>query len=210
MLACSWRLQRLFAFETATVGGDQGEAGRGCLGFIKFCARAKFGRADEANIAGRAAKCAASGAFAAKVDDAPSAREAPHPQGRARKATGRARRAAANKEPAWANSSLARDLTTMTKAKTCAPGGRQMPHMCYRCQGGVAQALVTERSIALPPRCGGTGANRRTCLIWPARELSVSAVPARGWAFLRQRRSGRELSLSNTKVASLRPSRPIT
>ena len=116
MLACSWRLQRLFAFETATVGGDQGEAGRGCLGFIKFCARAKFGRADEANIAGRAAKCAASGAFAAKVDDAPSAREAPHPQGRARKATGRARRAAANKEPAWANSSLARDLTTMTKA----------------------------------------------------------------------------------------------
>jgi hypothetical protein len=46
-------------------------------------------------------------------------------------------------------------------------------------------------------------------LIWPARELSVSAVPARAWAFLRQRRSGRELSLSNTRAASLRPSRPI-
>ena len=44
-----------------------------CLGFIKFCARAKFGRADEADIAGGAAKCAATGAFAAKVDDAPSA-----------------------------------------------------------------------------------------------------------------------------------------
>src|SRR5262249_54811931 len=100
----------------ATVGGDRGEAGRVCLGFIKFCARAKFGRADEADIAGGAAKCAATGAFAAKVDDAPSAREAPHPQGRARKATGQACRAAANQEPAWANSSLARALTTMTKA----------------------------------------------------------------------------------------------
>ena len=58
-------------------------------------------------------------------------------------------------------------------------------------------------------RCGCAGANRRTCLIWPARELSVSAVPARAWAFLRQRRSRRELSLSNTKAASLRPSRLI-
>jgi SET domain len=54
-------------------------------------------------------------------------------------------------------------------------------------------------------RCGCAGANRRTCLIWPARELSVSAVPARAWGFLRQRRSRRELSLSNTKAASLRP-----
>src|SRR5262245_56665254 len=43
--------------------------------------------------------------------------------------------------------------------------------------------------------------------MWPARELFVSAVPARAWVFLRLRRSGRELSLSNTKVASLRPSR---
>src|SRR6516164_9851521 len=65
------------------------------------------------------------------------------------------------------------------------------------------------RSIALPPRCGCAGANRRTCLIWPAREPSVSAVPARALAFLRQRRSRRALSLSNTKAASLRPSRPI-
>src|SRR6516162_8074566 len=65
------------------------------------------------------------------------------------------------------------------------------------------------RSIALLHRCGCTGANRRTCLIWPATELSVSAVPARAWAFLRQRRSRRALSLSNTKAASLRPSRPI-
>src|SRR5262245_13912812 len=54
----------------------------------------------------------------------------------------------------------------------------------------------------LPPRCG--------CLIWPAKELSVSAVPARAWVFLRQRRSRRELSLSNTKAANLRPSRPKT
>src|SRR5262245_23465162 len=68
---------------------------------------------------------------------------------------------------------------------------------------------MAERSTALPPRCGCTGANRRTCLIWPATELSVSAVPARAWVFLRQRRSRRELSLSNTKAASLRPSRPI-
>ena len=34
--------------------------------------RAKLGRADETDIAGRAAKCAATGAFAAKVDDAPA------------------------------------------------------------------------------------------------------------------------------------------
>src|SRR5262249_6061563 len=46
-------------------------------------------------------------------------------------------------------------------------------------------------------------------LIWPARELSVLAVLAPAWVFLRQRRSRRELSLSNTKAASLRPSRPI-
>src|SRR5262249_14024724 len=46
---------------------------------------------------------------------------------------------------------------------------------------------MAERSVALPPRCGCTGANHRTCLIWPAREPSVSAVPARAWAFLRQR-----------------------
>src|SRR5262252_1116657 len=71
------------------------------------------------------------------------------------------------------------------------------------------QEVMAERSIALLHRCGCTGANRRTCLIWPARELSVSAVPARAWAFLRQRRSRRALSLSNTKAASLRPSRPI-
>src|SRR5262249_7917627 len=71
------------------------------------------------------------------------------------------------------------------------------------------QEAMAERSIALPPRCGCTGANRRTRLIWHATELSVSAVPAGAWVFLRQRRSGRELSLSNTKVASLRPSRPI-
>jgi hypothetical protein len=63
-----------------------------CLGFIEFCPSAKFDRADEADIAGRAAKCAASGAFAAEADA--SAREAPYPQRRARKATGRARRAA--------------------------------------------------------------------------------------------------------------------
>ena len=68
---------------------------------------------------------------------------------------------------------------------------------------------MAERSIALLHRCGCTGANRRTCLIWSATELSVSAVPARAWVFLRQRRSRRELSLSNTKAASLRPSRPI-
>ena len=94
------------------MGGDRGEAGRGCLGFIKFCARAH-------------------------------------------------------------------------------------------------QEVMAERSIALLHRCGCTGANRRTCLIWPATELSVSAVPARAWVFLRQRRSRRELSSSNTKAASLRPSRPI-
>src|SRR5215831_5076555 len=71
------------------------------------------------------------------------------------------------------------------------------------------QASVAERPIALPPRRGCAGANHRTYLIWPARELSVSAAPARDWAFLRQRRSRRELSLSNTKAASLRPSRLI-
>src|SRR5262249_47895124 len=84
-------------------------------------------------------------------------------------------------------------LETMTKA------ARQDTH----------QEVMAERSIALLHRCGCTGANRRTCLIWPATELSVSAVPARAWVFLRQRRSRRELSLSNTKAASLRPSRPI-
>src|SRR5262245_49239073 len=44
------------------------EAKRAECASASFCARAKFGRADEADIAGRAAKCAASGAFAAKVD----------------------------------------------------------------------------------------------------------------------------------------------
>src|SRR5262245_59036454 len=36
-----------------------------------------------------------------------------------------------------ANSSLARALTAMTKVarQDIAPGGRQMPHMCYFCQG---------------------------------------------------------------------------
>src|SRR5262249_38201279 len=67
MLACNWAATQTVRVRAATVGDDRGEAGRVCLGFIKFCARAKFGRADEA---GRAAKCAASGAFAAKVDDA--------------------------------------------------------------------------------------------------------------------------------------------
>jgi ATP dependent DNA ligase domain len=61
---------------------------------------------------------------------------------------------------------------------------------------------LTTATNALPSRCGCAGANRRTCLIWPARELSVSAVPARAWAFSRQRRSRRELSLSNTEAAS--------
>jgi hypothetical protein len=96
MLACNGRYRD---YSRSSCDGDRDEAGKVCLGFIKFCARAKFGRADEADIAGRAAKCAASGAFAAKVDAAPSAREAPHPQGRARKATGQRRRAAANQEP---------------------------------------------------------------------------------------------------------------
>ena len=97
----------------AQLAAIRGEAGRVCLGFIEFCASAKFDRADEADIAGGAAKCPASGAFAAEAGDAPSAREAPYPQGRARKATGRARRAAVNEEPAWANSSMAGTLTTM-------------------------------------------------------------------------------------------------
>src|SRR5262245_45214420 len=98
----------------------------------------------------------------------------------------------------------------MTKVarQDIAPGGK-----CRTCvtfvRGGVAQASVAERPIALPPRRGCAGANHRTYLIWPARELSVSAAPARDWAFLRQRRSRRELSLSNTKAASLRPSRLI-
>jgi ProP effector len=65
----------------------------------------------------RAAKCSASGAFAAKADDAPSAREAPYPQGRAQKATGRGCRAAVNQEPTWANSSMAGTLTTMLPEK---------------------------------------------------------------------------------------------
>src|SRR5262245_18776865 len=48
-------------------------SGRVCLGFIKvWRPRAKLGRAHETDIAGRAAKCAATGAFAAKVDDAPA------------------------------------------------------------------------------------------------------------------------------------------
>src|SRR5262249_41929458 len=42
------------------------------------------------------------------------------------------------------------------------------------------QASVAERPIALPPRRGCAGANHRTYLIWPARELSVSAAPATG------------------------------
>src|SRR5262245_23368396 len=36
------------------------------------------------------------------------------------------------------------------------------------------------------------GANRRTCVICPARELSGSAVPALAWAFSRLRRLRRE------------------
>src|SRR6516165_4995125 len=49
--------------------------------------------------------------------------------------------------------------TTMSEA---ARQGRQMLHMCHLCQGGVAQASVAERSIALPSRCGCAGANPRT------------------------------------------------
>src|SRR5262249_38157320 len=37
MLACNWRLQRLFAFE---LRWRSRRSGRVCLGFIKFCARA--------------------------------------------------------------------------------------------------------------------------------------------------------------------------
>src|SRR5262245_12006117 len=108
MLACNWRLQRLFAFELRRRSRRSGQSVPRLHQILR--PRAKLGRADETDIAGRAAKCAATGAFAAKVDDAPSARETPQPQGRARKATGRRRRAAANYEATWANSSLARAL----------------------------------------------------------------------------------------------------
>src|SRR5262249_50839952 len=152
--------------------------------------RAKLGRADETDITGRAAKCAATGAFAAKVDDAPSARETPHPQGCAE--SDRPKTLSSGQRGSRVGKfELGARLETMTKARHA------------------HQEVKAERSIALLHRCGCTGANRRTCLIWPATELSVSAVPARAWVFLRQRRSRRELSLSNTKAASLRPSRPI-
>src|SRR5262249_48021012 len=112
--------------------------------------RAKLGRADETDIAGRAAKCAAGGAFAAKVGDAPSVRETPHLQGRGRKATGRPR-------------------TRLGKFEL---GAR----LDDDDQGGPTrrahQEAMAEGSIALPPRCGCTGANRRTWLIWSATELS--------------------------------------
>src|SRR5262249_11868178 len=159
----------------ATVGGDRGEAGRVCLGFIKFCVRAlnwaermkQTSHAEQPNVPPPARLPPKS--------TMPQRWRNPHPQGRARKATGRRRRAGASYDAAWAKSSLARDD-----------------------QGGPTrhahQEAMAERSIALPHRCGCTGANRRTCLIWPATELSVSAVPARAWVFLRQRRSGRELS----------------
>src|SRR6516225_2142469 len=78
----------------------------------------------------------------------------------------------------------------------------------YLCQRGVAQALVAEINCA-PASMWLRGRESSYILIWPAREPSVSAVPARALAFLRQRRSRRALSLSNTKAASLRPSRPI-
>src|SRR5262249_22959109 len=81
--------------------------------------------------------------------------------------------------------------------------GRLEPPRSWR-----SQASAAERPIALPPD-GRAGANRRTCLACPARELSASHVPAQAWAFLRQRRSKRELSVSIIKAASLLPSRPI-
>src|SRR5262249_57081578 len=90
------------------------------------------------------------------------------------------------KNPAWANSSLARDDQV---------GPTRHAH----------QEAMAERSIALPHRCGCTGVNRRTCLIWPATQLSVSAVPPRCWGLLRQPPARRQVSLSDTKAGTLRP-----
>src|SRR5262249_33800717 len=84
MLACNWRLQRLFAFELRRWEAIEAKRAECARPHQILRPRAKLGRADETDIAGRAAKCAATGAFAAKGDDAPSARETPHPQGRAR------------------------------------------------------------------------------------------------------------------------------
>src|SRR6516164_8467242 len=51
----------------------EGEAGRVCLGFIKFCARAlNWAEADETDIAGRAAKCAATGSLPPKSTTPPA------------------------------------------------------------------------------------------------------------------------------------------
>src|SRR5262249_12321751 len=69
MLACNW-LQRLFALELRRRSRRSGQNVSRLHQILR--PRAKLGRADETDIAGRAAKCAATGAFAAKVDDAPA------------------------------------------------------------------------------------------------------------------------------------------
>src|SRR5262249_41227618 len=76
VLACNWRLQRLFAFELRR--WEAIEAGRGWLGFL-LRPRAKMGRGGGTNISRRAAKSSVTSALCAKVDDASSARETPHP-----------------------------------------------------------------------------------------------------------------------------------
>jgi hypothetical protein len=117
------------------------------------------------------------------------------------------------------NSSLARSAAMSTFENRSYPelaGPRVVNDQIFKTRGVATRSLLSRKRLdnrALQywteTRCGCAGANRRTCLIWPAKELSVSAVPARAWAFLRQRRSRRELSLLNTKAASLRPSRLI-
>ena len=63
MLACNWRLQRLFAFELRRWEAIEAERAECAWASSILHPRAKLGRADEADIAGRAAKCAATGAF---------------------------------------------------------------------------------------------------------------------------------------------------
>src|SRR5262245_38435359 len=191
MLACNWRLQRLFAFELRRWEAIEAKRAE--------CASASSNSAPALNLAERMRQTS----------------QAEQPNGRQRPVCRQSRRRPQRPR----NPSPSRTCAESDRPKT--PSSGQLGSRVGKFelgarldrdnQGGSTrhahQEAMAERSIALPPRCGCTGANRRTCLIWPARELSVSAVPARAWVFLQQRRSRRGFSLSNTKAASLRPSR---
>jgi hypothetical protein len=70
MLACNWRLQRLFALELRRRSRRSGQSVSRLHQILRL--RAKLGRADETDIAGRAAKCAATGSLPPKSTTPPA------------------------------------------------------------------------------------------------------------------------------------------